>query len=257
MQLSHKKYLVRTQLPESVSDGQADVIVEAPIDISINAKYWLTLMCTPLNLEELAIGFVFNEGLVNHFSEIKLVDICGNGSNIDIWLDRTINFPSKWKRTSGCSGGTTSVNFLNPTQPKPIPTFFSSQNISKLLDLFYEKQDLYAVSGGVHSSALCDGDKLLVSMEDIGRHNTLDKIAGWCVNENTFPNSSILISTGRISSEMLQKAARIGSSIIISRTSPSSLSIELAEQMGICIVGYARRDRFKIFSHPEYIETPN
>lgn len=257
MQLSHKKFLVRTKLPESVLDDHADVIVEAPIDISINAKYWLTLMCTPSNLDELAIGFVFNEGLVNHFSEIKLVDVCGNGTNIDIWLNHSINFPNKWKRTSGCTGGATSVNLLNPNQPKPIPTYFSSQKIYKLLDLFYEKQDLYAVSGGVHSSALSDGEKLLVSMEDIGRHNTLDKIAGWCVNENTFPTSSILISTGRISSEMLQKAGRIGSSIIISRTSPSSLSIEMADQMGICIIGYARRDRFKIYTHPEYIEFSN
>jgi len=254
MSLFHKKINVITYLPEGVEENINDVIVEAPVDISINAKYWLTLMCTPSNLDELAVGFLYNEGLINSFDEIKMIEVCHNGTNIDIWLNHEIDLPEKWQRTSGCTGGSTSVILNNSKQTKLLPTSLTPTKISLLLKLLHENQNLYAMSGGVHSSALSDGDKILVAMEDIGRHNTLDKIAGRCLMGIGFPKPSILLSTGRISSEMLQKAARIGSAIIISRTSPSSLSIEFADQMGICIIGYARKDRFKVYSHPEYVE---
>jgi len=257
MSLFHKKFNISSYLPDAIVENCANVIIEASVDISINAKYWLTLMCTPSNLDELAIGFLYNEGLINSFDEIKMIEVCHNGSNIDIWLNHPIDLPKKWQRTSGCTGGTTSVILNNHQQTKLLPTSITPPRISMLLNLLHENQDLYALSGGVHSSVLSDGDKMLVAMEDIGRHNTLDKIAGRCLMEIGFPTPSILISTGRISSEMLQKAARIGSAIIISRTSPSSLSIEFANQMGICIIGYARKDRFKVYSHPEYVEFAN
>ena len=254
MRLFHKKFTVNTYLPDGMDEKITDVIVEEPVDLSINAKYWLTLMCTPSNLDELAIGFLYNEGLINSFDEIKMIEVCHNGSNIDIWLTHEVDLPEKWQRTSGCTGGSTSVILNNSKQTKLLPTSITPPKVSMLLDLLHQNQNLYALSGGVHSSVLSDGDKILVAMEDIGRHNTLDKIAGRCLMEIGFPSPSILLSTGRISSEMLQKAARIGSAIVISRTSPSSLSIEFAEQMGICIIGYAKKDRFKVYSHPEYVE---
>ena len=250
----HKNFDVIIHLPEAIEERTTDVIIETPVDISINGNYWLTLMCTPSNLDELAIGFLYNEGLINSFQEIKLVEVCNNGSNIDIWLNHAIDLPEKWQRTSGCTGGATSVILNNSMQTKLLPTSITPQKILLLLDLLLKNQNLYIMSGGVHSSALSDGEKILIVMEDIGRHNTLDKISGYCLMKIGFPMPSILISTGRISSEMLQKAARIGASIIISRTSPSSLSIDFAKQMGICIIGYARKDRFKIYSYPEYVD---
>jgi len=257
MSLFHKKFNITNYRAGSIEEYTTDVIIEAPVDISINAKYWLTLMCTPSNLDELAIGFLYNEGLINTIEEIKMVEVCQNGSNIDIWLNHELDIPKRLHRTSGCTGGTTSVKLDLKNQAKPSPTRISSLKITKLLDMLQENQNLYAMSGGVHSSALSDGEELLIVMEDIGRHNTLDKIAGSCLRENGFPAESILISTGRISSEMLQKAARIGSAIIISRTSPSTLSIEYADQLDICIIGYARKDRFKIYSHPEFVVHPS
>jgi FdhD protein len=253
MSVFHKIFHITNYLPDGIEEHSSKVIIESSVDISINAKYWLSLMCTPSNLDELAIGFLYNEGLINSFDEIKMVEVCHNGSNIDIWLNHDLKIPKKWQRTSGCTGGTTSVMLNNSCQTKLPPTKISSSKIPILLDMLLDSQNLYAMSGGVHSSVLSDGKKMLIVMEDIGRHNTLDKIAGHCLMGIGFPTTSILISTGRISSEMLQKAARIGSAIVISRTSPSSLSIELADQLGICIIGYARKDRFKVYSHPEYV----
>ncbi len=125
--------------------------------------------------------------------------------------------------------------------------------MTALIQLVFEAQDLYRQSGGVHTSALSDGQRLLVVAEDIGRHNTLDKIAGRCLLEDIRPERRILLTTGRVSSEMLQKTARLGADVVISRTSPSSLAIDLADRWGITLIGYARRDRFNVYTHPHRI----
>jgi FdhD protein len=125
--------------------------------------------------------------------------------------------------------------------------------IGQLVEMLFESQSLYRETGGVHTSALSDGEKVLISAEDIGRHNTLDKIAGLCLMNNIWPETRILITTGRISSEMLQKAARLRAPILISRTSPSSLSIEMAERYGITLIGYARKHRFNVYSNGQRV----
>ncbi|HCM97124.1 MAG: formate dehydrogenase family accessory protein FdhD [Chloroflexi bacterium GWB2_49_20] len=254
MKRLHKGFDITSYLPEGFEKSISNVIIEAPVDISINAKHWLTLMCTPSHLDELAIGFLYNEGIIKTIDEIRLAEVCHNGRNIDIWLNHNVDLPDMWQRTSGCMGGATSVKIKDVAKSKIIATILHPKKILWLTDLLLKSQSLYAMSGGVHSSALSDGENILVIMEDIGRHNTLDKIAGRCLMEIGFPTPGILITTGRISSEMLQKAAHIGASIIISRTAPSSLSIDYARYMGICLIGYARKDRFKIYSHAEYVE---
>jgi len=122
-----------------------------------------------------------------------------------------------------------------------------------MIDLLLESQELYRETGGVHTSMLTDGRKVVMAAEDIGRHNTLDKIAGLCMQQNAWPEARILITTGRISSEMLQKAARLQAPILMSRTSPSSLSIEMAQRYGITLIGYARRQRFNVYSHAQRV----
>ena len=125
--------------------------------------------------------------------------------------------------------------------------------IGKLVEMLFEAQSLYRETGGVHTSALSDGEKIILSAEDIGRHNTLDKIAGLCLMNDIWPETKILITTGRISSEMLQKSARLSAPILISRTSPSSLSIEMAERYGITLIGYARKHRFNVYSNTQRV----
>ena len=129
----------------------------------------------------------------------------------------------------------------------------SPEQVTALLNQLFSVQDLYQSAGGVHTSALSDGKRILISAEDIGRHNTLDKIAGRCLLDGIQPGRRVLITTGRVSSEMMQKAVRIGAAVVISRTAPSSLSIEIAEKSGITLIGYARRDRFTIYCHPQRV----
>jgi FdhD protein len=212
-------------------------------------------MCTPVQLEALAVGFLYNEGIIESMNEVADVRVCEHGDNVDVWLNHAAEQPTSWRRTSGCTGGVTAVDLL----AKPNVSFdrnslrLSPEAIGRLVEMLFDSQALYRETGGVHTSALSDGEKVLLSAEDIGRHNTLDKIAGLCLMNNIRSESRILITTGRISSEMLQKAARLQVPILISRTSPSSLSIEMAERYGITLIGYARRDRFNVYSRGERV----
>jgi FdhD protein len=218
-------------------------------------------MCTPVLLEALAIGFLFTEGVIDSMDEVIEVRLCENGDNVDVWLTSSPEKPTKWTRTSGCSGGMTAVDSI--AQPRgaasPNGVTIPASGISHLVGMLFEAQNLYRETGGVHTSALSDGERILLSAEDIGRHNTLDKIAGLCLMQNVWPGRRILITTGRISSEMMQKAVRLGASILVSRTSPSSLSIELAGKWGITLIGYARRNGFNLYTHPEriFLDVPN
>ena len=234
----------------------AETIVETPVSLTVNGEVWLTFMCTPVNLEAMSVGFLYNEGIIESMDEVEDVRVCEHGDNVDIWLNHSVEQPQSWRRTSGCTGGVTAVDALarvdvsfDGDQPK-----FPPEAIGHLVEMLFASQELYRETGGVHTSALSDGEKIVIVAEDIGRHNTLDKIAGLCLMSNTWPETRILITTGRISSEMLQKAARLSAPILISRTSPSSLSIEMAERYGITLIGYARTHRFNVYSNPQRVE---
>ena len=239
-------------------DVESHTIVETPVSLTVNGEVWLTFMCTPIHLEALAVGFLFNEGIIDSMAEVADVRLCEHGDNVDVWLTRQAQKPAKWTRTSGCSGGVTAVDSIARPRAAYAPNGFvlPAERVGQLVELLFEAQDLYRETGGVHTSALTDGERILLSAEDIGRHNTLDKIAGLCLMGGIAPERRILITTGRISSEMLQKAVRFGAGILISRTSPSSLSIELAEKWGVTLIGYARRNRFNLYAHPERILQP-
>jgi FdhD protein len=255
---------------------EGGVIVEKPVSLTVNGEIWLTFMCSPLELEALAIGFLFNENIIQSMDEVESVRACPAGDNVDVWLNRSIENPRNWRRTSGCTGGMTTTELPSgedasvessaddPSQMNSknghISTIkksfsFAPEAVSVLVDKLFDSQQLYRNVGGVHNSGLSDGTNIVVSAEDIGRHNTLDKIAGRCLLDGIHPKHPVLVTTGRVSSEMMQKAFRIGAEVVVSRTSPSSLSVELADQFGITLIGYARRSRFTVYTHPERILT--
>lgn len=236
----------------------AEVIVETPVSVTVNGDVWLTFMCTPVDLEALAVGFLFNEGIITSAEEIVQVHVCDAGDNVDVWLEHSAEKPDKWRRTSGCTGGITSVEvdklpFIAARDLKKTKLKLTPAQVNNLVDTLFDAQDLYRRSGGVHTSILTDGVHVYAVGEDIGRHNTLDKLAGQYLMKKLQMTDRIVLTTGRISSEMIQKAARVGVSVLISRTSPSSLSIRLAERWGITLIGYARRNRFIVYTHPDRI----
>lgn len=229
------------------------VAVETPVTLMVNGETWLTFMCTPNDLDALAVGFLFNEGVIEKRREIVDIRICSSGAVVDVWLHGRVEEPKEWKRTSGCTGGYSAADEHSLTPLKNDDASLTALNVNELVEKLFGSQDLYRKVGGVHTSVLSDGSDVNIIAEDIGRHNSLDKLSGRLLLEDIHFSKKILLTTGRISSDMIQKSARIGASIVISRTSPSSLSIELAKKWGITLIGYARRNQFNVYTHPNRI----
>jgi FdhD protein len=156
--------------------------------------------------------------------------------------------------TSGCGGGVTFDDLTKAVEPLQSSITIGPQKLAELLIEMQQRATLYARSRGVHTSALSDGEKIVVLAEDVGRHNTIDKIRGACLIEKIDPRDKILLCTGRISSEMINKAARMGCPIVASRTSPTSLSVQLAREWNITLAGYVRRDQMKVYAYPERLK---
>jgi FdhD protein len=231
----------------------AGVIVEQDVALTVNGETWLTFMCTPVDLDSLALGFLFNEKVIDSMQDVSSVRVCPTFDNVDVWLNKPVEQPRTWRRTSGCTGGITSS--ISGPEP-PIRNLddrisLGARDIFNLLQQLFDSQYLYRQVGGVHTSVLSDGKQIITTAEDIGRHNTLDKIAGRCLLDQIELKQALLVTTGRISSEMLQKADRIGATVLISRTSPSSMAIENAQRSGITLIGYTHHDRFNVYTYPE------
>jgi FdhD protein len=229
----------------------AEAVVEAPVSLTVNGVHWVTFMCTPTELDALAVGFLFNEGMIGAPADVADVHVCANGTNVDVWLSHAVSRPPIWRRTSGCTGGVTRDDRKRvcPLSEMPIGPLLPARAVGELMAALQGAQQLYHIAGGVHASALSNGQDIRLLAEDIGRHNTLDKLAGRCLLDRHVMSASILLTTGRLSSEMVEKAARMETPILISRTAPSTLAIELADRYGLTLVGYARRDQFNVYTH--------
>ena len=213
-----------------------NIVAEQPVTRTINTEKWLTFMCMPIDLEALAVGFIYNENIKQKKDDIANLRVCPGGNNNDVWLNNPARKPDKWTRTSGCSRAETSIaenSFTTGLTNPQNAIIFPPQLIGNQMKQLLKSQDLYKKSGGMHTSSMCGGDRINLIVEDIGRNNTLDKFAGKLLLSHIKPSDSIILTTGRIISEMIQKAGRIGTSFVISQTSPTSLSIQMSEKLGI------------------------
>jgi FdhD protein len=209
-------------------------------------------MCTPRDPLQLALGFLANEGFIDTYAEVEIAHVCGSGGCVDIWLSHLLpDRPLRKVITSGCGGGLTFADLAAGQDPVVSDLTISSERLASLIAQMQDVDSLYARARGVHTSALSDGERLLVVAEDIGRHNTLDRLRGECLRSGLDPHGLILLATGRISSEMIQKAVRMGCPVVASRTSPTSLSVGLAREWNITLCGYVRRNRMNVYAHPE------
>jgi len=222
---------------------------EMELSIFLNQQELVTVQCTPNKLNYLVLGFLYNEGIISSLSDLASMRACDDEAEVDVRLMNTeFIMPAKRTITSGCTGG---VAFDTEVKAVDSALEVRPEEILALMKQFFKKMELYRLCGGVHASALCTAKKVVVVSEDIGRHNTLDKIQGECLMMGISTKDTILMSTGRISSEMLKKAARMQVPVIVSRTAPTGRSIELANELNIAIVGYAKGNRLSVYSHTE------
>jgi len=238
------------------STVEGEVIEEGFVSIFVNGEELATVMCSPREQDRFAIGFLCNEGIIHSLDDVRAVHICPSGACVDVWLTRS-DFvrPNRLILTSGCGGGVTFDDLTQAVEPLESSITIAPQKLADLLIEMQQRATLYARSRGVHTAALADGEQIIVLAEDVGRHNTIDKVRGACLIEQIDPHDKILLCTGRISSEMINKAARMGCPIVASRTSPTSMSVQLAREWNITLAGYVRRDQMKVYAHPERLKT--
>jgi FdhD protein len=234
---------------------EGEVIEEGFVSIFVNGEELATVMCSPREQDRLAIGFLCNEGIIHSLADVRAVHLCPSGACVDVWLTRS-DFvrPNRLILTSGCGGGVTFDDLSQTVEPLESALMIAPRRLAELLIEMQLQATLYARARGVHTSALSDSEKIIVLAEDVGRHNTIDKLLGACLLEQIDPHDKILLCTGRISSEMINKAAHMGCPIVASRTSPTSMAVQLARQWNITLAGYVRRDQMKVYAHPERLK---
>ena len=229
------------------------VIEESSICIHVNGKDFATIMATPIDQKAMALGFLRAEGFIDGLEDVELIELNRNGACVDVWVKHDVERPNRLIRTTGCGGGITFDDLTAERDPVPLGRTVTAQQIIDLYTQLSSTAVLYPITRGVHTSGLCTPDKVLVVTEDVGRHNTLDKLWGKAMLAGIPTAGRIIVTTGRISSEMLGKAAKMGVPIIASRTSPTSRSLDLAEAWNITVLGYVRRGSLRIYTHPERI----
>jgi len=243
----------------SYKDDQAGLVDDAVIEeglvcIFVNGQELATFMCTPHNLDELALGFMRSEGFIQSLDDIEVLTLSNNGTCVDIWLrDLSFKLPSRGIITSGCGGGVTFDDLSGRQTPLAGQQTVTPAQVASLMKKLYLAAELYNEVRGVHTSALSDGQELLLVTQDVGRHNTIDRLWGQALKQDLPTEGHILLTSGRISSEMLNKTAKMGVPVAISHTSPTSLSVELARAWNITLIGYARGKSFRAYSAPERV----
>ena len=222
---------------------------EMSLTLYINGQELVTIMCTPTRLNCLVLGFLYSEGIINGVTDVASMRICEDEPIADVRLNTTeYTPPTRRTLNSGCGSG---ASFSNAESGVDSDLVVTPQEILSLMKQLHQQQSLFQQCGGIHCSALCDRKQILVLAEDIGRHNTLDKIMGECLLRKIPTRDCILLTTGRITSEMLIKAARMQTPIVVSRGSPTERAVSLGHDLGITVVGYARGNRLSVFSKEE------
>jgi FdhD protein len=231
-----------------VEEITGEVVREQPLTVYVNGTRFLTLLCTPVKLEALVIGYLWMEMVISEVGEIAALEVSPVDGRVDVSLTHPVDLPTERILTSGCGGGIT-FRIDHRLFPRLTSTLqvSSTQLSARMRDLFAAAV-LYKASRGIHGAALADADGLLLTAEDVGRHNAVDKIKGEALLRGIPTIDRILLSTGRVSSEMLLKAARMGVPIVASRTSPTEMAVGLAEQLNITVCGYVRPDGFNLYA---------
>jgi len=231
-----------------VSEVAGDVVREQPLTIHVNGEKFLTLLCSPMMLEALVVGYLWMEKVIGGMDEIAQIAVSAVDGRADVTLTHPVTLPTERILTSGCGGG---ITFR--IDHRLFPRLESSLRVrppvlAEGMKLLFQAATHYQRSRGIHGAALMDGSRLLVMAEDVGRHNAVDKIKGQALLDGIPTHDRILLSTGRISSEMLLKAARMGVPVVASRTSPTEMAVALAEQLNITVCGYVRPDGLNLYA---------
>jgi len=256
-----KQHHINTYKNGSFQVIDAEIATEYPLTIHIHDVEFATIVCTPSNLTELIVGFLASEGLILSFKEIKSISIDSTQGIAYVDLHRKSSIDptlfSKRRIASCCGKSRQSFYFQSDaitTKPLISSLFISPMLCIQSIEILSTLSSVHRLTGGVHNAVLFNENDMIVQFADIGRHNALDKIYGTCLQQNMDTKLTFLAISGRISSEMVLKAVRIGSPILLSKSAPTDLALQLADELCLTTVGFIRNGSFNVYTHSERIK---
>ncbi|WP_156291063.1 formate dehydrogenase accessory sulfurtransferase FdhD [Oceanobacillus salinisoli] len=244
---------------DSKSVLQEDVAIEQPFTIVLNGEEFATIVCTPTDLQDLIIGFLAAEGVIRFNDEIKSISIDEKLGFSYIQLNKTLEVSQldHSKRFIGsCCGKSRQFYFKSDVRTAKTITSQLTISVNQCFTLMKElqaKSEQFMKTGGVHNAALATQDEIITIRSDIGRHNALDKLYGHVIQNRIRLGDKLVVFSGRISSEVLLKISKMGVGILLSKSAPTNLALQLADDLGITAIGFARGNRLNIYTHPHRV----
>ena len=245
-------HLTTVVTPGGSTEQLEQLAIETPYSIALNDETIGSSMVLPVGLEEFGVGFLFGQGYIKKPEEVKEIYVCPEG-RIAVYADVDISEPKEVIITSGCGGtGKISREMLDDAFDPLQECTITFPEISDFIRQGLQSSPLGPQTHCIHGCGLWENGKLQFFYEDVGRHNAVDKVLGAILLGKASPKSAIY-TTGRLTSDMVLKCARIGIPIIMSRTAPSSLGLAIARRAGATLAAYARPDRLNVFNAPHRI----
>jgi FdhD protein len=234
-------------------------VEELPLTIFLNGRELATLLSSPGDSDYLAVGFLYSEGLVEKRGDIKSLLFEKDRSLIRITTNKRRSVSRRKGRkliSSGCGmAANISGSLFDITQYSKVNSRLSiaPDEITELMKKLQHRSRLYRSTGGAHTAALSDREDILILAEDIGRHNAVDKVLGQCILDSIAMDDKIILTSGRVASEIVLKVVRARIPVVISRSAPTMLGAKLASHLGVTLIGFARGRRMNIYTHEERV----
>ena len=236
---------------------ETSVVVERPLTLYLNAREIVTMMTSGDHPEELALGYLLNQAMLKPTDVVDAVEYDDDLGVVVVRTPAETNFETKLKKktlTSGCAQGTAFGDLMEALDEVQLPRAeLRTSWLYRLAHAINTTPSLYLEAGAIHGCVLCRQDQPLVYMEDVGRHNAVDKIAGWMFRNGEGGGDKIFYTTGRLTSEMVIKTARMGIPILVSRSGFTAWGVELANKLGLTLIGRAKGKRFLALAGAERI----
>jgi FdhD protein len=237
------------------------IVTEQPVTIKINGEEFVTMVCSPEYIEDMVVGYLASEGIIRNYQDIKDIWVQEDESYVHVTSDKLNplyqNLQNKRYITSCCGMSRQGFVFANDAltakRMNDVRVEVTPDDCYRLMKEMQESAGLFQKTGGVHNAALCDVNGIVLSRMDIGRHNALDKIYGYCLRNDIFIGDKIIVFSGGISSEILLKVAKIGCEMVLSKSAPTEFALQSAEELGITTVGFIRGDSMNVYTRPERI----
>lgn len=232
------------------------IVKEYALTIMLDGEEFITILCTPSSLEYLTIGFLLSESIIKSKANITKLRLDEKKGIVEVFTEGAGLIARKLHgrrtMTTGCGKGSTFYNAVDSLSCKKLEVDLQldAEQILELMKDFNKRSELFLSTGGVHSVALAGGGGILLFHEDVGRHNAMDKVIGEAAHKDIQLSDKLVLTSGRVSSEILIKAAKAGIPMIVSRSAPTDLAVRLSEQLGITVIGFARGRRMNIYSNP-------